>query len=573
MTERQSGSLLFGYLPTDPPAALPRSPNGALGRAAAGGGPVDAHFIDKAVERGFRGLDTSILRGKIAAAVSGENVDLPSGVDATLLRDLSAEQADLDAIEVELRGAIGEMMVPLDGLDVEDLSYIVKRIGRNSNITKRFDELKPNTIASPGFGRSLVVVEERLRLLLLHEVSLHLFDGGSLDVARACLAAARDPRARKAASGITQPSTPERVDALLGIGNALLDAHRRQDEKNKPRLQHGKLGRPTSRLTDDGKRVMLEWGTYSLEKLEASGVLDAGDKFNEVFDRMLDEVVEEFKKVTDNAAVDNPDPVFAEQARVWIQSAPAIGFRWALSGFPFVVPSHKLAASLMATYLPPEHAAELKLPWDTFFVAVPNGMFEDDDPKMLPRMVGITNDSTGNDGMRLVVVLAAGAMLRLETIESLSELTDFEPNVSDYVAKFMPMLARLVLGCIIEMDHPERKAEISERESARDADEQKSKRGKKSQPTAWAFELKRDVRVDLRDWVREQVASGASGGGGSGKRKLPAVRILVRGHHKRQRYGIGGLLRMWIHIEPYWRNLDAAVIGVRSHVLKSGRDK
>lgn len=577
-----AGTLLFGYLPSEPPESvvpvLPRSPNGALGRAAAGDNrPVGADIIDRARERGLdlRAMNTSINRGKIAAALAGESVELPSGAEAAIFHELLAQQADLDASTMELRGKVSEYMATFEGLDVEDLSYIVKRIGRANSIVARLKtDLRPNIAATAELGEQAVNTK-RMRSALCDEIADHMCSGGDsiIDVARACIAAARDPKARKVANGVYQPDAPARVDALLGIGNALLDAYRKSEDKSRPHLHRsGKLARPTSRITDDGKRVLLEWGAYGAAKCDAvvvNGVMS--DAFvDEKFGEICDGLAEEFRVVCDNAALDNPDPEFAATARSWIRGVPLVGTLWALAGFPLVVPSHKLAASLMATYLPPEHASEVRPPWDTFFVAVPNGMFDSDNPKMLPRMVGLS--TMGGGSMRLITVIGAGAMMRWESIGSIADLSDFAPELtSDEVAPLLPFLARLLLGCMIEMDHPERKAEIAERETARDASE-KQRGGKKKSgpPSAWSFELKRDVRVDLRDWVREQVARGAGGGGG---KRMSAVRILVRGHHKRQPYGIGGLLRKWIHVEAYWRGDDAAPVGVRSHVLKSGRDK
>lgn len=56
-------------------------------------------------------------------------------------------------------------------------------------------------------------------------------------------------------------------------------------------------------------------------------------------------------------------------------------------------------------------------------------------------------------------------------------------------------------------------------------------------------------------------ASGLRMGSECGTREASAS----RGHHKRQAHGTGGLLRKWIHVEPYWRGGEDAPIAVKTH--------
>ena len=86
-----------------------------------------------------------------------------------------------------------------------------------------------------------------------------------------------------------------------------------------------------------------------------------------------------------------------------------------------------------------------------------------------------------------------------------------------------------------------------------------NKREKGALPKSWNLELRRDVKVDVRKWVRDYVASGG---------KSPSVQTLVRGHPKRQPYGPRALgLRKWIHIEAFWRGPENAPVVVRGHAM------
>ena len=71
------------------------------------------------------------------------------------------------------------------------------------------------------------------------------------------------------------------------------------------------------------------------------------------------------------------------------------------------------------------------------------------------------------------------------------------------------------------------------------------------------------LKIDLRDHVRTYLGGGKRGG----KHAPPSVQVLVRGHHKRQVFGVGRMGRKVIWIEPFWRGPEDAPILTRPKKL------
>ncbi len=262
------------------------------------------------------------------------------------------------------------------------------------------------------------------------------------------------------------------------------------------------------------------------------------------------------------------------------------GFCWVKCGMPQVEVSHRLAASLMATSVTKGQTAEIALPWDAFVVLVPSGMLKAaafDERRggeyfWSPESIFVLLSPRNG---RLLVYMFGDCEVMSYDFDGLSGLSEaslsdeisdkFEPTtvreeswelggttdllnmVADHNSRVIALAARLVFGACAELDNAERREEI-ERDSPAMKAAAGSRRGK---PKAWTFKLTRDVKVDCRQWVGEYL------GGSSGSK--PYVQSLVRGHHKRQAHGAGGLLRKWIHVEPYWRGGEDAPIAVKTH--------
>jgi hypothetical protein len=294
------------------------------------------------------------------------------------------------------------------------------------------------------------------------------------------------------------------------------------------------LQRPTSTIRQPARLVMIEWGAHALA-LSNAGEADGLDRSAfeltraSLSDQELRDGSEESEKMAQAAEI-----------------AVFMGVAWAACGFPQIVPSHKLAAALMATDLPEN--VELHLPWNSFAVVVPDGLLPEDASSSRYKSVDMIGLAiSGEAKIGVWIGHKNHGIIGVDTFPSLGEMLackSYEPE--------QELLMRLLIGCILEMDSPRAREGVRTSAIAR----KKSREDKR--PTAWSFELKRDVKVDCRSWVRDYVSSGGTS---------PSVRSLVRGHQKRQRYGPGGALRKWIHIEPYWKGPLDGPIAVRAHKI------
>lgn len=240
-----------------------------------------------------------------------------------------------------------------------------------------------------------------------------------------------------------------------------------------------------------------------------------------------------------------------EGTRALTSLAPSFALAWAQCGFPRIEPSHRLAASLMATSMPDEIADQLILPWRCFCVSVPAGLLDHSEHSML-----ILRAHDGD--YKMLSLLPGGLHL------------GFEPTLSGFADKWIPkddvdgehlvhirqgeLALRLALGVIAEMNGhrpSERPSPSAVRKLLSLKDETKLR--------ATTFKLCRSVAVDARQTVADYVSGHSS--------RVATVRSLVRGHWKQQSCGERGTQRKLIHIEPYWRGDESLPIAVRSHLI------
>lgn len=263
---------------------------------------------------------------------------------------------------------------------------------------------------------------------------------------------------------------------------------------------------------------------------------------------------------------------FSEDSRKLIRQtalyAAMFGTRWKLNGFPVFKPTHKLAASLMATHVPSDHLDEIKTPFSSFLIEVPQGLI----PGCPVTHMGVIHSDTSEtcDGSRFrywVVRMTHNVANIFDGME-FGSLAEFEEN-SERLGVGDKLLARLVINVMIEAEQPSVREEILKvRKRLKDGEEpsvQKQKKVKKEDAAAkaWGIDLRRDIKVDVRTWVSDYVKHGG---------KSPSVQTLVRGHQKRQRHGSRGELRKWIHIAPYWRGPEDAPVVVRGHVMSARKE-
>ncbi len=239
------------------------------------------------------------------------------------------------------------------------------------------------------------------------------------------------------------------------------------------------------------------------------------------------------------------------------------GADWVRSGLPQIVVTPRLAASLMATSMERVCADDICLPWKAFAIVLP------------PSLVSAPAPTTGalvswtrvhvhglSEG---VAVYATDDRMRIWTtgprplaefcdVESIQEQPSVGVPLESRDLRALSCIDRLILGVCAELSVPEARASI-----ARQVRTAASSSAARAEPRVWTYMLKRDVTVDCRDAVKAYVA---------GDRSRATVQVLVRGHWKRQRFGVGRECTRWIAIEPYWRGPEDAPIAVRKHRLR-----
>lgn len=237
-----------------------------------------------------------------------------------------------------------------------------------------------------------------------------------------------------------------------------------------------------------------------------------------------------------------------------------LSLAWAQSGFPRVEPSHRLAASLMATSVPLD--SDIAMPWSCFMVVIPDGLFLSSGSfALVDRGHTVSIDRPG-EGVRIMsfgATVHTGAEPTLADWNKLrwngNELgeAEFAAMASNEHLRETEMLGRLVVGVCAEMSMYNQSGErTSVRRGGRQA------RGERLKPET--FKLTRDVKIDVRGAIADYI-HGRSGSG-------PTVQTLVRGHWKRQPHGESRAQRKLIHIEPYWRGPEDAPGAVRAHRLE-----
>lgn len=258
-----------------------------------------------------------------------------------------------------------------------------------------------------------------------------------------------------------------------------------------------------------------------------------------------------------------------------------IALNWFRCGLPKVSIGSKHAAALMCTRMPSDAAPELRMPWSTFVIDVPDGIGVQFSG--LPvRHVVVHRDTTGDftgfndeDGDVRVFCMVASPERGLfdvpfvvSAVADLRELADRarkneesgnDRSVSELSRAYSKMVAAilwLALGVVAELNQPREAATIERNGS-------KPRLNRRGEPIVTTFALARDINVDCRAAVREYV-SGARG-------TSPTVQSLVRGHWKKQPCGAARSDRKLIFVEPYWRGPETAPIALRAHVV--GQEK
>ncbi|WP_394831658.1 hypothetical protein LVJ94_34615 [Pendulispora rubella] len=239
---------------------------------------------------------------------------------------------------------------------------------------------------------------------------------------------------------------------------------------------------------------------------------------------------------------------------------------WARSGFPHVHVDDLLAASMMASKMPRSTVADLQTPWPAFRLDLPTGLLPCDDA---PERCWASALVQWWGNRVFMLVLPSGGWralhLGLRKPEELADSIGLDKSAEGFESfesqerRAIAMIDRLFLGVCAHLSSPERLSELA---AQRDSATHRAGEGRRppgSPPKIWTYELRRDVRVDVRAAVQAYV----DGGGSS-----PTVQMLIPGHYRRQHYGPRNATRVeLIQIDAYWRGPEDAPIAVRKHVL------
>lgn len=236
--------------------------------------------------------------------------------------------------------------------------------------------------------------------------------------------------------------------------------------------------------------------------------------------------------------------------------------KWCACGFPRLRIRALRAASLAATAIPGGVVGSVRPPWPAFLVnleGVDDLLPDPDRPGFFYDQVEVLYTSVlGGEPTwsfwRKSLSSEARVMLgtRAEDWGSdLDSLRLFDHAAGDPQARLFQVVSRIVLGACLMLSAPGQVEQTRNRA--------RSKRFRRSGPPGMTdFVLGNDVRVDVREPVRDYILRGGSS---------PTVQSLVRGHWKYQAHGPQYSLRKLIHVEPYWRGPEDGPVVVRAHRL------
>jgi hypothetical protein len=243
--------------------------------------------------------------------------------------------------------------------------------------------------------------------------------------------------------------------------------------------------------------------------------------------------------------------------------------RWMLDGYPSISLGARLAASFAATRLAPEHASEVRMPWPRFWIDVPTGVIpvrllnpgKPDDESWVTGVAVYSTDSgvmdvlTANTEQFVMFSSMSPASMadgHERAFQVLGEHDATESRVDELARQSRrvgEMVGRLVIGVANEM--------TLQHSTSIGRSLPPYKTDGRGVPKCYNFALKRDVKIDCRQSVRDYVEGRSP--------NTPNVQYLVRGFWRWQAYGPGYSLRRWVWIEPFWKGPDTAPIAVRSH--------
>jgi len=252
-----------------------------------------------------------------------------------------------------------------------------------------------------------------------------------------------------------------------------------------------------------------------------------------------------------------------DQRRIFAWAA-----EWSRLCFPIVQMSHRYAAALMCTSVPPIDDGDIRPPWSQFLVKVPSGLLSIPDPSGVQLSVDHLA-CTHHAGHWSIYAFTAETLLAMpwrstqflrdakaaDLDNPTAVFSDHQEALEQQDERVLVCLGRLVLNLCLAFSDPLNVREIGKGHTSRGH----ALPGGPREAPHRIFELGRPVSVDCREYVRSFV---------TGARSRLAVRLLVRGFWRNQPHGVGNTLRRRQWIEPYWKGDVGAPLLVRPHDLQ-----
>lgn len=235
--------------------------------------------------------------------------------------------------------------------------------------------------------------------------------------------------------------------------------------------------------------------------------------------------------------------------------------KWVDGGCRIIESDEKYFAAMCQTKLSEDASSELRVPWDSFLVKLPGGLFVGTNGhsynfalcsqfEAVPRAqtCAFIEIFSSEDSISCLQECSLAELLfRKKTVDTIKDREG--ASLAKAETQLTKLVYRGITGLLFSMQHtanfrfggPFSKASSS---------------GRGSPPAHRSIVIGRPIDVDVSEPVRQSARSGCA---------PPAFQTLVRGHIKRQVVGLGRSGRKVVWVEPYWRGPEDAPILARPY--------
>lgn len=229
------------------------------------------------------------------------------------------------------------------------------------------------------------------------------------------------------------------------------------------------------------------------------------------------------------------------------------GSAWYDNGMPTVQLGHKLAASLMLTNTPSSVIDDIKLPFKSFMIEVPDGLItvDVDGNNENIKSIIVSEHINQNGNCFCYVALGTGSLNYWSVNETIVKLLEDDSTISSDIGPLdftiedndkrpLLMIRRLIAGVCLYINGGGDVKHIGKSHSW-NGDFSKP-------PEKRVFRMTQTVKDNFTEVVKDYI---------SGKGNKLTVQSIVSGHWKRQHFGEGRSKTKVIFVEAYWRGPDS----------------